>query len=90
MESHHNSSWESTRVLDKEDREFPHLVREAIEIRKISPELIRNQGQELPFNITLYFDQGHQSSKKGESIYTVQNWRLAEFVFGAESLLKLF
>ena len=47
-ESHHNINWESTRILDKEDREYPRLVREAIQIRRKSPELNRDQGLELP------------------------------------------
>ncbi len=28
-ESHHNISWESIRILDKADREYPRLEREA-------------------------------------------------------------
>jgi len=70
-EAHHDIDWDSTKVLDKDDREFPRLVREAIQIRQKSPELNRDQGLEL---LSLYealirpnVTKGHQ---KGKSITT--------------------
>ena len=40
--------WENTKVLDREDREYPRQVREAIYIKKKKPSLNRDQGLELP------------------------------------------
>ena len=40
--------WENTKVLDREDREYPRQVQEAIYIKKKKPSLNRDQGLELP------------------------------------------
>ena len=48
FDAHHKIDWDRTKVLDKEDREYPRLVREALHIRKNNPELNRDQGLELP------------------------------------------
>ena len=44
----HIIDWENTKVLDREDREYPRQVREAIYIKKKKPSLNRDQGLELP------------------------------------------
>ena len=48
LDSQHKIAWEATKVLDKDSREYPLQVREAIQIKKKSPELNRDQGLELP------------------------------------------
>ena len=40
----HIIDWENTKVLDREDREYPRQVREAIYIKKKKPSLNRDQG----------------------------------------------
>ena len=44
----HTIDWKAVKIVDKEDRAYPRLVREAIQIRKLKPELNRDQGLELP------------------------------------------
>ena len=49
MWRHTSSSGEdNVKILDREDREFPRQVKEAIQIRKHSPALNRGQGLEIP------------------------------------------
>ena len=48
FEAHHKIDWDNTKVLEKEDRDYPRLVGEAILIRKNDPQLNRDQGLELP------------------------------------------
>ena len=50
-DSRHSIDWDNVKVLDREDREYPRLVREAIQIRRHTPQLNRDQGLEIP---TLY------------------------------------
>ena len=54
-EAHHTLDWDNVKILDREDREFPHQVKEAIQIRKHSPTLNRDQGLEIPsvYNIII-------------------------------------
>ena len=47
-EAHHTIDWDNVKILDREDREFPRQVKEAIQIRKHSPALNRDQGLEIP------------------------------------------
>ena len=48
-EAHHKMiDWDNIKILDREDREFPRQVKEAIQIRKHSPALKRDQGLEIP------------------------------------------
>ena len=46
--AHHTIDWDNVKILDREDREFPRRVKEAIQIRKHSPALNRDQGLEIP------------------------------------------
>ena len=47
-EAHHTIDCDNVKILDREDREFPRQVKEAIQIRKHSPALNRDQGLEIP------------------------------------------
>ena len=49
-EAHHIIDWDNVKILDREDREFPSQIKEeeAIQIRKHSPALNRDQGLEIP------------------------------------------
>ena len=65
----HRIDWDGVKVLDREDREFPRLVREAIHIRKLSPELNRDQGLELPtlYNALIRPKGQHRSTVRANS-----------------------
>ena len=68
----HKIDWDGVKVLDREDREFPRLVREAIHIRKLSPELNRDQGLELPtlYNALIRPKGQHRSTVRANSAST--------------------
>ena len=44
----HTIDWKNTKVLDRDDREYPRQVREAIYIKKKKSSLNRDQGLALP------------------------------------------
>ena len=62
IEAHHTIDWDNIKILDREDREFPRQVNEAIQIRKHSPALNRDQGLEIPsiYNVIIRPIKGHQ------------------------------
>ena len=43
----HTINWDNTKVLDREDREYPRQVQEAIYIKKKQPSLNYDQGLEF-------------------------------------------
>ena len=47
MNSGHQIDWENIKVLDREPKEFPRRVREAIYIKKEGPRLNRDKGLDL-------------------------------------------
>ena len=47
-DAHHTIDWDNVKIFDREDREFPRQVKEAIQIRKHSPALNRDQELEIP------------------------------------------
>ena len=46
--SNHSIDWDNIKILNREDRDYPRQVREALQIRKHTPQLNRDQGLEIP------------------------------------------
>ena len=68
IEAHHTIDWDNVKILDREDREFPRQVKKAIQIRKHSPALNRDQGRSPQFITSLF---GLSSSKVNNRRYSI-------------------
>ena len=61
----HNIDWEKVKVLEREPRDFPRKILEAIYIRTLNPKLNRDKGLELDPVIwdKAFSHQGDQGAK---------------------------
>ena len=65
----HKIDWEGIKVLDKDNRDFPRLVKEAIQIRKSDSTMNRDVGLDLPAIYNSALIHPHRDASPGRQQY---------------------